>query len=79
VNAEDTISAVERLWTVKDVCEFLQRSPRWVYAHADELGATREFGGLRFDPLALRSRAHPSRNVLGFGVTNVKRDSDGTL
>ncbi len=78
MSAGGSIGAMDRLWTVKDVCEFLRRSPRWVYAHADELGATREFGGLRFDPAALRSRAQPSRNTLGFAVRNVVRGTDGT-
>lgn len=64
---ENTDSAVEPLWTVKDVMAYLRRSPRWVYEHADELGAIRTFGGLRFNPAALRARAtQPPARVVGF-------------
>jgi len=55
---------VEPLWTVREVCAYLRRSERWVRGHADELGAIREFGGLRFDPAVLRARA--SGKVLPF-------------
>lgn len=57
---------LEPLWTVDDVMRFLRRSRRWVYGHADELGAIREFGGLRFDPGALRARATTGAKVLSF-------------
>jgi hypothetical protein len=55
MNSEVTPN-LEPLWTVEDVMRFLKRSKRWVYGHADELGAIREFGGLRFNPAALRAR-----------------------
>jgi hypothetical protein len=57
VSARAPIADLEPLWTVEDVMHFLRRSRRWVYGHADELGAIREFGGLRFNPAALRARA----------------------
>ena len=57
---------VEPLWTVREVMAYLRRSRRWVYGHADELGALRDFGGLRFDPAALRSRAQAGGKVLTF-------------
>ena len=59
-------ASVEPLWTVEDVMRFLRRSRRWVYGHADELGAIREFGGLRFDPVSLRARAQAGGKVLTF-------------
>jgi hypothetical protein len=56
VSGEGVSAAVEPLWTVKDVARFLRRSERWVYGHADKLpGMTRGFGGLRFDPTAVRA------------------------
>lgn len=60
-------ASLEPLWTVEEVMAYLRRSRRWVYGHADELGAIRSFGGLRFDPAALRARAtqQPAR-VIGF-------------
>lgn len=66
------IQGVEPLWTVAEVMQFLRRSRRWVYAHADELGAIREFGGLRFDPAALRARATGGATVIRFGPTNAR-------
>jgi hypothetical protein len=67
VSAGAPMPDVEPLWTVEDVMRFLRRSRRWVYGHADELGAIREFGGLRFDPVALRARAaHAGAKVLSF-------------
>ncbi len=62
----ETATAVEPLWTVEDVTRFLRRSRRWVYGHADELGAIREFGGLRFNPAALRARVQMGGKVLPF-------------
>ncbi len=59
-------SSVEPRWTVEDVMRFLRRSRRWVYGHADELGAIRDFGGLRFSPAALRARAEGGGKVLTF-------------
>jgi hypothetical protein len=66
MSASAPTTDVEPLWTVKDVMRFLRRSRRWVYGHADELGALREFGGLRFDPAALRARAQAGGKVLTF-------------
>jgi hypothetical protein len=56
MSALQPTQTAEPLWTVREVCAFLRRSPRWVYGHADELpGVTRSFGGLRFNPEALRA------------------------
>ncbi len=63
MSAEAKPIAVEPLWTVRDVMAYLRRSERWVYGHADQLGAIREFGGLRFDPAAIRARAQGGRVV----------------
>jgi len=60
-------AALEPLWTVRDVARFLRRSERWVYGHADELpGVTRDFGGLRFNPDAIRAALQAGAKVLGF-------------
>jgi hypothetical protein len=63
---------VEPLWTVEDVMRFLSRSRRWVYGHADELGAIRSFGGVRFDPAAIRARAQPVAKVLAFPLPKAR-------
>lgn len=62
----------DELWTVKDVMKFTRRCRRWVYAHADELGAIRSFGGVRFDPAIIRARATPAAKVLPFHLPKPK-------
>jgi len=66
------IPEVEPLWTAEDVARYLRRSRRWVYGHTEQLGAIREFGGLRFDPTAIRARAGAGGKVLSFPPSKVR-------
>ncbi|MSP93215.1 MAG: DNA-binding protein [Myxococcales bacterium] len=71
----------ERLLTVKDVAEFLQMSPSWVYKRAEAgLLPVRRFGGrLRFAPGEIRAYAsgewQPLRAVMAVTAAGPGRRS----
>lgn len=52
-----------QLISPREVARQLGRSPRWVYDHWQELGGTRQFGGLQFFPEIVRERLEAARQA----------------
>jgi excisionase family DNA binding protein len=70
MNSPGTI--IEPLWRAKDVAEYLNASPSWVYMHAEDgtLPSVRIAGLRRFHPEAIRAYARgewqPGSSVVPF-------------
>jgi excisionase family DNA binding protein len=55
-----TMDTTDKLWTAKQVADYLNVSRSWVYQHAENGTLPRlQIGALvRFDPAAIRAYAH---------------------